>query len=83
MILLIGKLIELVEGFLDHFVNVVGDFTLQPDFQWTGYLSANLTQKGDESVGALSTVIHMGLMFFAQLMLVLMGDFYNVAAPVG
>ena len=82
MIFLIGRLIELAEGLLDHFVTIVGDFTQQPDGEWTGWLYANLTQKGDETTGALSTVIHMGTMFLAQLSLVSMSDFYNIAAPV-
>lgn len=82
MIFLIGKLMEMAEGLLDHFVIIVGDFTQQPDYEWTGWISSNLTQKGEETVGALSTVIHMGSMFLAQLTLVFMNDFYNIAAPV-
>jgi len=82
MILLFGKLLEMANGILAHFVTIVGNFTQQPDYEWTGWISSNLTQKGEETVGALSTVIHMLTMFLAQLSLVSMDDFYNIAVPV-
>ena len=39
-----------------------------------------LTRKGNETVGALSTVIHSGSIFLAQLMLLVVYPSYNITA---
>ena len=58
------------------------DFWMSTDYQWQGNIVSVLTPKGNETVGALSTVIHMGSMFLAQLMLLFNAEFYNTAVSV-
>ncbi|KPJ52960.1 MAG: hypothetical protein AMJ37_02065 [Dehalococcoidia bacterium DG_18] len=69
MLYLIVKLLNLVEALLDHFVNTAYvDFAMTSDYQWIANVSAFKTDKGEETVGAVSTVIHLGSVFLAQLM---------------
>ena len=83
MMLLIVKLLDLVEDLLDHFVNVQGTMFWQNDtMQIQGSVSSTLTPKGNETVGALSTVVHIGSIFLAQLMLLLVYPFYNITQYV-
>jgi hypothetical protein len=91
MMLLIVRLLDLVNALLDHFVNgqygEVEDYTVamfwqSTDYQWQGDIASVLTPKGNETFGALATVIHMGSMFLAQLMLLFNAEFYNVNVAV-
>lgn len=83
MMLLMVKLFDLIEALLDHFVNVQGTMFWQNDVdQWQGSIASTLTEKGNETVGALSTVVHIGSVFLAQLMLFLVYPFYNISAYV-
>jgi len=82
MLLLIVKLIDLVEALLDHFVNVTGTMfwttnMSEGGYQWQGNIYSLVTPKGNETVGALATVIHIGSIFLAQLMLLLVAPFYD------
>ena len=84
MMFLILKLMDLVEALLAHFVNVYGSwFAMTSDYQWVGDISSVLTPKGNETVGALSTVIHLGSIFLAQLMNIMVYPFYNTAGGAG
>jgi len=84
MVLLIVKILGLAEALLDHFVYVTGTmFWQNADNQWQGNVVSILTEKGNETVGALSTVIHIGSIFLAQLMLLLVFPFYNITQYVG
>ena len=75
MLYLVVKLLDLVEVLLDHFVNVTGTYwVMGSDYQWRMDLNSDLTHKGNETVGAVSTVIHLGSVFLAQLMLLFSGD---------
>jgi hypothetical protein len=47
------------------------------DYEWIGDPYSLLTPKGNETVGALATVIHQGAMFLAQLMLLFNAEFYD------
>jgi len=83
MVLLIVKILDLVEGLLDHFVYVTGTmFWQNDDLQWQGNVVSVVSEKGNETIGALSTVIHIGSIFLAQLMLLLVYPFYNVTQYV-
>ena len=83
MISLIVKLIDLTEALLDHFVDVSPTaFQQLTDYEWIGDPYSLLTPKGNETVGALATVIHMGSMFLAQIMLLFNAEFYNVNVAV-
>ena len=95
MISLIVKLMDLTNALLNHFVYPIADLDwdgvpetpwggLQQltDYEWIGDFNPVLTNKGNETVGALSTVIHMGSMFLAQLMLLFNAEFYNTAVSV-
>jgi len=84
MVELILKLFVLLENLLDHFVNTAYvDWAMTSDYQWIANVSAFKTEKGEETVGALSTVIHLGSVFLAQLMNLLVAPFYNVAGGAG
>jgi len=83
MIVLIVKLLDLVEALLDHFVDTTGTmFWMNADNQWQGNIVSIVTEKGNATVGALSTVIHIGLIFLAQLMLLLAYPFHNITTYV-
>jgi len=67
----------------DHFVYTIGTmFWMNKDNQWQGNIVSVLTQKGNETQGALSTIIHLGSIFLAQLMLLLAYPFYNITQYV-
>jgi len=73
------RLLDLVNALLDHFVYTTGlMFWQNDDYQIQGNVVSILTEKGNETVGALSTVIHVGSIFLAQLMLLLVYPFNNV-----
>jgi hypothetical protein len=89
MISLIVKLLDLANALLNHFVrneDGTGEldvfFWQSTDYQWQGDIASVLTPKGNETFGALATVIHMGSMFLAQLMLLFNAEFYNVNVAV-
>jgi len=67
MIALIVKLLDIVEGLLEHFVAVNMHFTQDVDNQWAGYYFSNITPKGDRLIGSLSTIIDNVLIMIAQL----------------
>ena len=78
MLALVVKLIDLVEALLDHFVNVTGTYwVMGSDYQWRADLNSDISHKGNETVGAVSTVIHLGSIFLAQLMNLLVFPWYN------
>jgi hypothetical protein len=83
MMLLIVRLLDLVNALLDHFVNgqygEVEDYTVamfwqSTDYQWQGDIASVLTPKGNETFGALATIIHQSTMFLAMLLLLLNRD---------
>ena len=66
------------EALLNHFVNVYGTTLIQAaDGEWYGSASSILTTKGNETVGAMASVIHLGSILLAQLMVVLVNPFYT------
>jgi len=80
MLVLLVRLLDLVNALLDHFVFTEGlMFWQNDDYQWQGNVVSILTEKGNQTVGALSTVIHVGSIFLAQLMLLLVFPFFNVS----
>jgi len=84
MVTIILKLFVLIENLLDHFVNATYvNFAMTSDYQWLGNVTAFKTDKGHETVGALSTVIHLGSVFLAQFMYILVAPFYNTAGGAG
>ena len=56
-----------------HF-NVSADLAQGGNGQWDGNLSADLTDKGNDIVASLLTIIHYGLNFLAQFTLLLPAD---------
>ena len=77
MVYLVLKCMDLLEALMNHFVNVYGTtLTQAADGEWYGSASSILTEKGNETVGALASVIHLGSILLAQLMVVLVNPFY-------
>ena len=85
--ILILKLLDLFEAFLDYFVDVAVMFTRNStDGQWElVWLESEPTAKGTAVLQALATIVHNGLDFVAQLTTLLPAQadvWYNsVAAP--
>jgi hypothetical protein len=83
MISLIVKLLDLTEALLDHFVDVSPTLMQQlTDYEWIGDPYSLVTPKGNETIGALATVIHQGAMFLAQVMLLFNAEFYDTSVAV-
>ena len=83
MLSIIIKLIDILEALLDHFVDVApSTFQQLTDYEWIGAPYSLVTPKGNETLGALATVIHQGSMFLAQLMLLLNAEFYDTNVAV-
>jgi len=79
MLLLVAKLLDLANALLDHFVDTTGlMFGMNTDYQWQGNIVSRITEEGNETLGALSTLIHVGSIFLAPLMLLLVYPFYNI-----
>jgi len=84
MVTLILKLFVLIENLLDHFVNTTYvNFGMMSDYEWIANVSAFKTPKGEETVGALATVINLGSVFLAQLMNIMVAPWYNTAGGAG
>ena len=77
MVFLVLKLMDLVEALLNHFVDVYDTALYQAaDGEWYGTPSSVLTEKGNETVGAVASIVHLGSIMLAQLMVVLVYPFY-------
>jgi len=84
MLLAIIKLLDLVNALLDHFVDTTGTvFWMNTDYEWQANIVSHITPKGNQTVAALATVIHMGTIFLAQLMLLLAYPFHNITVYYG
>lgn len=81
MILLIIKIMDLVNGLVDRFVDVGGYFWKGADGQWVGNTYSDVTAKGNDVIDSLASIIHYGLDFVAQFMSLL--PLGNLAAPPG
>ena len=81
MMYLIVQIFDLLQDLLEHFALATNTyFIMGTDYQWSGNVVSTVTQKGTETVGALSTVVHLGSIFLAQLMNFLVFPFYNTVA---
>jgi hypothetical protein len=70
--ILLLKLLDLFEALLDYFVQVSVMFTKADDGQWElVYLSSLPTAKGWDVLDAVVTIIHNGLDFVAQFVVLL------------
>lgn len=82
---LIFQILVLVQGVMSKLVNVTYHFdTAGTENQWNGgIVSASVTQKGSDILGALATMLHMGANFAAQFMLLLPAASSNVYTFTG
>ena len=72
MWILLLKLLDLFEAFLDYFVQVAVQFTKAADGQWElVWLESGPTQKGWDVLDAVVTIVHNGLDFVAQFVVLL------------
>ena len=70
--ILILKLLDLFEAFLDYFVTVEVTFTKGGDYQWgLETIASAPTEKGWNVLDAVVTIVHTGLDFVAQFMTLL------------
>jgi len=66
MLLLIIKVIDLVEGFLDYLVDVSVEVSRLPDGQWNVFAWSEPTDKGWAILADVATIAHYGADFVAQ-----------------
>ena len=72
MWILLLKLLDLFEAFLDYFVQVSVAFTKGDDGQWgLFHLDSLPTAKGWDVLDAVVTIVHNGLDFVAQFVVLL------------
>ena len=74
---LIVQGLAIVQAMMRNIVSVTYHFDISDDLlaggngQWNGTLTADLTDKGNDIVASLLTIIHYGLNFLAQFTLLL------------
>ena len=70
--ILLLKLLDMFEAFLDYFVQVAVQFTKGADHQWAlVWMQSNPTEKGWNVLDAVVTIVHNGLDFVAQFVVLL------------